>query len=58
MLSYREYGCSPSESELLASLDWESKDEYIDEYVEARRQEFYTEFYQYLKENDINPFNL
>lgn len=50
------FGFSPSEIEIIENFD-EYGNEYEEHlYIEARRREYYDEFYRYLKENGENPF--
>lgn len=56
VIEWREFGYSPKESEILAGVDWECSAAEEELYIEARRKEYYDEFYLYCKDNDVNPF--
>lgn len=57
MTYWTEYGYSRKLSNQIEFADEESKDDTIDLYIEANRKDYYNEFYQYLKENGVNPFD-
>lgn len=57
MRYWTEYGYSDSESDMIEFADEYSEDDAVDLYIEAKRKEYYSEFYQYLRENGVNPFD-
>lgn len=59
MDNWSGYGYSTDELFVLNHFDasdiWSDEDEML--YIEAKRRDYYNEFYSYLRENGIDPFH-
>lgn len=57
MSIWSDLGYLPSDCERIESADEYCTESVEDLYIESHRQAYYKEFYEYLRENGMNPFD-